>query len=462
MDQAIFDALQNSEMQPESAKKWNDLGCKSKARGEIQLAIDYFEKAITLNPDFPDAYCNLANAYEANGQSSKAEEYYGTALRLNPTHSIVLNNLANIKREQGSIDEAIELYSKAVKVFPEFKIAHSNLGFLLHSQRKLNEAVLHYKEAIRIETSSKNLHSIVDSTPKELQSVNGSLHCCTRAIDVSPALCNTFSNLGLSYKETGNLTEAIQSFREALKLRPDHEHALCNLANVLQSVCDWTNYEKRTKKLIDIVTRLVEKNSDWMPMLARDAMLYPFSHAIRKAVGALRAKFSVQKVQRLNKPPYNFNRDLGSDRLRIGYVTSEFGNSSGAHLMQSIPGMHDRNRFEIFCYALNQNDGSEFRKKIVNESEHFIDLSQIKCHGEAADRIYADGIHILVDMIAYSAGGRPEIFALRPAPIQVMWLGYPGTSGADYMDYIVTDAVTSPLELQVKIILIHLLFVSEN
>lgn len=148
----------------------------------------------------------------------------------------------------------------------------------------------------------------------------------------------------------------------------------------------------------------------------------------------------------LHKPPYKFNRDIGG-RLRIGYVSSDFGNHPTSHLMQSIPGLHDRARVEIYCYALSLDDGTTFRSKIAREAEHFIDLSQVACNGKAADRIYSDGIHVLVNMNGYTKGARNEIFALRPAPIQVMWLGYPGTSGASFMDYIVTDAVTSPLEL---------------
>jgi len=102
---------------------------------------------------------------------------------------------------------------------------------------------------------------------------------------------------------------------------------------------------------------------------------------------------------------------------------------------------------EVFCYALSPNDGTNFRMKLEVESEHFTDLSQIPCNGAASDRINQDKIHILINMNGYTKGARNEIFALRPAPIQVMWLGYPGTSGAPFMDYIVTDAVTSPLHL---------------
>merc|ERR1712241_1164095 len=106
-----------------------------------------------------------------------------------------------------------------------------------------------------------------------------------------------------------------------------------------------------------------------------------------------------------------------------------------------------RSRVEIFCYSLAPDDGTTFRSKIGKEAEHFIDLSTLPCNGKAADRIYQDGIHVLVNMNGYTKGARNEIFALRPAPIQAMWLGYPGTSGASFMDYIITDAQTSPVHL---------------
>ena len=150
----------------------------------------------------------------------------------------------------------------------------------------------------------------------------------------------------------------------------------------------------------------------------------------------------------LHKEPYNHPlKRKACERLRIGYVSSDFGNHPTSHLMQSVPEMHDKSRIELFCYALSPDDGTSFRAKISKGADHFIDFSSVSCVGAMAERIYNDGIHILVNMNGYTKGARNEIFALKPAPIQVMWLGYPGTSGADYMDYIVTDEMTSPLFL---------------
>ena len=201
------------------------------------------------------------------------------------------------------------------------------------------------------------------------------------------------------------------------------------------------------KKIVNIVADQLEKNR--LPSVhPHHSMLYPLSHEFRKAIAGRHAQLCLEKIQVLHKPPYRFSPNLAPDgRIRIGYVSSDFGNHPTSHLMQSIPGVHNRGRVEIFCYSLSPDDGTNFRQKVCREAEHFIDLSAIPCNSKAADRIYNDGIHVLVNMNGYTKGARNEIFALRPAPIQVMWLGYPGTSGASFMDYIITDKQTSPLSL---------------
>lgn len=378
-------------------------------------------------------------------QVQEAEDCYNTALRLCPSHADSLNNLANIKREQGFIEDATRLYLKALEVFPEFAAAHSNLASVLQQQGKLNEALMHYKEAIRIQPTFADAYSNMGNTLKEMQDVAGALQCYTRAIQINPAFADAHSNLASIHKDSGNIPEAIQSYRTALKLKPDFPDAYCNLAHCLQIVCDWTDYDARMKKLVSIVAEQLDKNR--LPSVhPHHSMLYPLSHDARKAIAARHANLSIEKIHVLHKSPYKYLREI-QGRIKIGFVSSDFGNHPTSHLMQSVPGFHDRSKVEIFCYALSADDGTTFRSKIAREAEHFVDLSQIPCNGKAADKIFSDGINVLVNMNGYTKGARNEIFALRPAPIQVMWLGYPGTSGASFMDYIITDSVTSPLEL---------------
>lgn len=443
-DRAVAARLRASNLSATDAMVYGNLSGVYNDRGLFELAIDTSRRAVELQPNFPDAYCNLADALKAKGHMPEAEESYNTALRLCPTHAYAFNNLACMKRDQQSKEEATRLYISALTVCPEFGTAHSNLAFVLHEQGKTTEAVLHYKEAIRIK--STQTEPKIGKVFEELQNATGTaMQCYMRAIEISPNLHDAYSNLGCVLKDLDKLPEAIASFREALKLKPDHHHAYLNLEKCLKRQCDWTDYDSRMVEITKIVQHELETKR-WAAVHALDSLIYPFSHELRKALAMRKAEECLEKVSKLPKSSYSFGRQLETKRLRIGYVSSDFGRHPVSHAMQSVPGLHEREHFEIFCYSLSGDDGSTFYRKIATEAEHFIDLSKIRCDRQAADRIYDDGIHILINMNGYTRGERNGIFALRPAPIQVMWLGFPGTSGANFMDYILTDAITSPAD----------------
>uniref|UniRef100_A0A671LQ99 UDP-N-acetylglucosamine--peptide N-acetylglucosaminyltransferase 110 kDa subunit n=1 Tax=Sinocyclocheilus anshuiensis TaxID=1608454 RepID=A0A671LQ99_9TELE len=417
-DRAVAGYLRALSLSPNHAVVHGNLACVYYEQGLIDLAVDTYRRAIELQPHFPDAYCNLANALKEKGNVSEAEECYNTALRLCPTHADSLNNLANIKREQGNIEDAVQLYRKALEVRgpvtsnqPHIYAGCSGGAAVLHSSMNLETWRIHFLSVVFSVTLNSNCISLLS-------------------------------------KDSGNIPEAIASYRTALKLKPEFPDAYCNLAHCLQIVCDWTDYDERMKKLVSIVADQLEKNR--LPSVhPHHSMLYPLSHGFRKAIAERHGNLCLDKVNALHKPAYERPKDLKASggRLRVAYVSSDFGNHPTSHLMQSIPGMHNSEKFEVFCYALSPDDSTNFRVKVMAEAHHFIDLSQITCNGKAADRIQQDGVHILVNMNGYTKGARNELFALRPAPIQAMWLGYPGTSGGPFMDYIITDKETSPFEV---------------
>ncbi|XP_075990911.1 UDP-N-acetylglucosamine--peptide N-acetylglucosaminyltransferase 110 kDa subunit-like [Anticarsia gemmatalis] len=440
---AVAVYLQSLRLTPNSGIIHGNLACLYYKQGFIDLAIDTYRRAIELQPNFPDAYCNLANALKEKGLVSEAEECYNKALRLCPSHVDTLNNLGNVKREQGKIDEATKLYMKALEVFPNFAATHSNLASLLQHQGKLHEALMHYRQAINIQPKFADAYSNMGNTLRELQDITGALVCFKKAIEINPTFADAHCNLASIYKDMGNISEAIESYKNALKFKPDFPDAYCNLTHCLQIICNWDDYEERMHNIVAIVED--QLNSDKLSSVhPHHSILYPLTNEQRKEIATRHANLYTEKVNMLNKITFLHNKER-KQRLRIGYVSSDFGNHPTSHLMQSIPGLHDRTKVEIFCYALNVDDGTTFRRKIVNESEHFVDLSSEPCYAEAAKKINNDGIHILVNMNGYTKGARNEIFALKPAPIQVMWLGYPGTSGAQYMNYVITDQISSPM-----------------
>ena len=227
-------------------------------------------------------------------------------------------------------------------------MAHSNLASVLQQQGKLHEALMHYKEAIRISPTFADAYSNMGNTLKEMQDVQGALQCYTRAIQINPAFADAHSNLASIHKDSGNITEAIQSYRTALKLKPDFPDAYCNLAHCLQIVCDWSNYESRMKKLVQIVQDQLDKSR--LPSVhPHHSMLYPLSHAQRKGIAGRHAALCLEKINVLHKPAYQHPTDLeaSNGRLRVGYVSSDFGNHPTSHLMQSIPGKHNLENVEV-------------------------------------------------------------------------------------------------------------------
>lgn len=281
------------------------------------------------------------------------------------------------------------------------------------------------------------------NTLRELQNVTGALVCFKKAIEINPTFADAHCNLASIYKDMGSITEAIESYKNALKIKPDFPDAYCNLTHCLQIICNWDDYDEQMQNIVSIVEEQLNKEKI-CSVHPHHSILYPLTNEARKEIAIRQANFYTEKVNMLNKVVFQHNRQR-EGRLRIGYVSSDFGNHPTSHLMQSIPGLHDRTKVEIFCYALNIDDGTTFRSKIVKDSEHFVDLSSVSSYIEASRKINEDGIHILVNMNGYTKGARNEIFALKPAPIQVMWLGYPGTSGAQYMDYVITDEISSPM-----------------
>ncbi|EFP09230.1 CRE-OGT-1 protein [Caenorhabditis remanei] len=479
-DRAVSAYLRALNLSGNHAVVHGNLACVYYEQGLLDLAIDTYKKRalnIILNMNCTNNILSMINGYLEEFSDlfmrvmfSDCRNYVNNnfclicllkkdnttfpamfCFQLCPTHADSQNNLANIKREQGKIEDATRLYLKALEIYPEFAAAHSNLASILQQQGKLQDAILHYKEAIRISPTFADAYSNMGNTLKEMGDSSAAIACYNRAIQINPAFADAHSNLASIHKDAGNMAEAIQSYSTALKLKPEFPDAFCNLAHCLQIICDWHDYDRRVRKLVQIVEDQLGKKR--LPSVhPHHSMLYPLSHATRIAIASKHASLCFDKVhvQMLGKTPLihadRFSIKKGQ-RLRIGYVSSDFGNHPTSHLMQSIPGMHDRNRVEVFCYALSVNDGTNFRSKLMAESEHFVDLSQVPCNGKAAEKIAHDGIHILINMNGYTKGARNEIFALRPAPIQVMWLGYPSTSGATFMDYIITDAVTTPLRL---------------
>lgn len=465
VEQAIGCYTAAIQIRPDFAIAHGNLASCYYDQNKLPEAIQTFKYAIQLEPNFPDAYNNLGNALRESSppQLDEAIYCYRAALRLKPDHPHAYNNLGNAMKDKGRVQEAIHCYVTAARLMPRFAAAHSNLGSILKEQGKLQQAVAHYHEAIAIDPLFADAYSNMGNAYKDLGRLDDAIKCYTAAIKLQPQFAEAYSNLASAYMDGGYVQEAITCYRKAIDLKkaldggelPD---AFASLVHSLLFICDWserdTNLNKLRKLLKEQTSTPVNadvKGGSGVEMVRLPsvqpfhALVYPMTLSELHVTAQRFAARALANVALLNVATFKHRARKPDDRLHIGYVSSDIGNHPLSHLCQSIFGLHDKRRIQVTVYALSASDMSVWRKKIEKEVENFRDISALT-HDDAARVIHADGVHILMNLNGYTKGARNEIFALRPAPIQVSYMGFCGTLGAEYIHYLIADAYVVPKE----------------
>ncbi len=209
---------------------------------------------------------------------------------------------------------------------------------------------------------------------------------------------------------------------------------------------DWREYEATIERARDLIAQMLTAEQS-TPIPPFKSLLLPFSPGLTTAIAHSRGKFLAEGMAAARQQLAFSHPVVAAGRLRIGYVSADFRNHPTAHLMRGLFRLHDRERFETCIYALCGDDGSDYYQSIKADADRFVDLAGAS-NADIAARIHVDGIHILIDLMGYTAYARSEVFALQPAPVQVSYLGYPGTMGAPFMPYIIADPIVLPAELR--------------
>ncbi|KAJ6877247.1 hypothetical protein NC651_030088 [Populus alba x Populus x berolinensis] len=343
---------------------------------------------------------------------------------------------------------AASCYKATLAVTTGLSAPFSNLAVIYKQQGNYSDAISCYNEVLRIEPLAADGLVNRGNTYKEIGRVSEAIQDYINAITIRPNMAEAHANLASAYKDSGHVEAAIKSYRQALLLRTDFPEATCNLLHTLQCVCCWEDRDKMFNEVEGIIRRQISMAV--LPSVQPfHAIAYPIDPVLALEISRKYAAHCSIIASRFALPPFKHPAPLpvkherGSGRLRIGYVSSDFGNHPLSHLMGSVFGMHNRENVEVFCYALSPNDGTEWRQRTQFEAEHFIDVSAMTSD-MIAKLINEDKIQILINLNGYTKGARNEIFAMQPAPIQVSYMGFPGTTGATYIDYLVTDEFVSP------------------
>ncbi|GAB4835448.1 hypothetical protein Ancab_000355 [Ancistrocladus abbreviatus] len=433
---------------PNYAMAFGNLASTYYEQGQLDLAILHYKQGIACDSGFLEAYNNLGNALKDVGRIDEAIQCYHHCLSLQPNHPQALTNLGNIYMEWNMMAVAATYYKATLTVTTGLSAPFNNLAIIYKQQGNYVEAISCYNEVLRIDPLAADGLVNRGNTYKEIGRVSEAIQDYMHAINIRPTMAEAHANLASAYKDSGLVEAAIKSYKQALHLRPDFPEATCNLLHTLQCVCSWEDRDKMFVEVEGIIRRQI-KMSVLPSVQPFHAIAYPLDPLLALEISRKYAQHCSLIATRYALPPFDHPAPIrirtegGYQRLRIGYVSSDFGNHPLSHLMGSIFGMHNRKNVEVFCYALSPNDGTEWRQRIQSEVEHFMDVSAMSSD-MIAKMIHEDKIQILVNLNGYTKGARNEIFAMQPAPIQVSYMGFPGTLGAAYIDYLVTDEFVSP------------------
>jgi protein O-GlcNAc transferase len=398
------------QLAPEAVEAYHDLGVTLHCIGRYDDALGCFESAISKNPALASAWYNGANTLCRLKRFVDAIDWYHRTLDLVPAFFDARYNLANTYKSIGRNQDALAQYRLAVEANPEMPEVHNNMGTLLLAERRLEEAMSSFKKAISLKP------------------------------DYSQALYNA----GLAQNHLGHADKALDYTRRCLQLQPDHGDALALLVPIFQQTCDWDALEQvdcRLEKVTAGQLKAGQRTSE-PPFLS-----FIRSSDTRRNLRIARAWSRwVQGRTKWGRRDFDFRAGYcQSKRLTIGYLSERFRNAATAHLIAGIFSRHDRSRFKIAAYSWGADDGSFYRRKIQHDADLFVDIRQMS-DSEAAERIHSDRVDILVDLMGWMWGHRMGILARRPAPVQAHYLGYPATTGADYIDYFIADKIVIPPE----------------
>ncbi len=414
----------------------NNLGNALLAEKQTDQAVDALRQAIALAPDYVQAYSNLGNALKENGQLDEAIAAYRQAISLRPDYGQLHYNLANALKEQNRFEPAISEYQKSIELNPDFADAPNNLGNALRAVGRMEEAIAAYRRAIAVRGDFAEAYANLGETLRQMGRRDDAMEALNRALEIDPNSALVLNNLGTVLREKGQLIEAASSLTKSLAVQPDQAEALTNLANVLkdQGLIDQAieNYRKALvhQHRADVGDNLIF-SLQYDPK--SDAALLWGEH--QRWAEEYAAPLAREILPHLN------NRDPGR-RLRIGFVSPDFRSHPVGFFLEGPLACLDPASVEIFCYAdLPRSDATTAR--LQKAAAQWRDVTHQPDERVAA-QIREDQIDILIDLAGHTAGNRLLIFARKPAPIQITYLGYPNTTGLKTIDYRITDAFADP------------------
>jgi predicted O-linked N-acetylglucosamine transferase (SPINDLY family) len=420
------------QVEPNQADAIHLLGVIAYQGQKLDEAIARFRRALGMRPDHAEAHNSLGVALKAKGKLDEAVACCRQALELKPNYVEAHNNQGNALLDQGNLDAAVASYRRALELRPDYSEAHNNLGFALKAQGSLEEAIGCFRRSLELNSDCTQTHNNLGTAFYDAGNLQEAVRSWRRALELKPGSLDTCLNLAAALWELGNLNESVAFSRRALELNSECAEAHNNLGIAL-------NAQGRPAEALTCFHRALELKPDYA--YAHSNQLYALQYCEGANPGALaeaHAAFDRQHAVPLRTlVPFHEHVPYRSGRPRLGFVSPDLGRHPvGYFLVRVLENLREQEH-EVFCYS-DRIVTDDMTRRFQGAATLWRDVRRTSDERLAA-QIRADRIDILFDLAGHTGRNRLLVFARKPAPIQITWIGYEGTTGLSAMDYLLAD-----------------------
>ena len=417
------------------AQAFNNLGNVLKELGRPNEALMSYEKAIAKKPNYVEALYNIGNIFKEQGQSENAIKKYEQALAIDPRFLNALNNLGTVLQDLGEFETAAINYKKALALKPDLAEAHNNLGAVFNQLGQLENAIRSYEMALSHKPSYAEAHNNLGIVYLKLNRNDFAIRSFERAIKLKPDFANAYGNHGNAMKRQKRFNEALRSYQYAFELNPDLNFIFGDLLHTKMYLCLWEDYSKNLQKILNNNINSIIKPFQLLALID--------DYKIQKRNSEI---FSYKDCSDNNKPTL-INPYKNHQKIRVGYFSGDFREHPVSTLTANLYETHNREQFEIHAFSYGPDTNDAMNLRIKSGVDHFHDV-QTMSHKDIALLVRSLEIDIAVDLGGYTVSGKTDVFAMSAAPIQLSYIGFLGTMGAPYYDYLIADEITIPKENQ--------------
>ncbi len=406
-------------------------------RGQLDEALRLVQKAVRINPRSANALSSLGVILAHMNRYAEALSSFDTALKLDPNHVLALSNRCNALNELGRYEDAIICSDRVLAISPMHADVYIPRGAALLSCKRNPEALESYERAIRFNPNFAMAWLGRGNVFFDLKRYDEAIVNYDKAIALKADLARAWLGRGNVFNERKDYNQAFSAYNKALKLAPELDTVEGARLHSKMHLCDWSNFVE------DYAHLILSLRKDYLATAP-----FPFLAMPSSAEQQLRcAELFIKKKHPASDKPLWHGEIYRHDKIRIAYVSADFHQHATSYLMAGMFECHDKAKFDLTAISIGPDDASEMRQRLKSHFAEFIDARSLNDE-EIARRIRGAEIDILIDLKGFTQDGRIGIAARRAAPVQVNYLGYPGTMGADYFDYMIADPTLIPASEQ--------------